>query len=120
MDAQGSGLVQHDTLMWSVDVKDFNYCDSLTKESDDMLEYVNKLLLNRSIEVKERYCHLIGELFDRMKIRTIADLTEFSFKQALSGIKEIRQLNAEEIKFMLEVVKFIAVQSAPILVKGRK
>ena len=55
-----------------------------------------------------------------MKIRTIADLTEFSFKQALSGIKEIRQLNAEEIKFMLEVVKFIAVQSAPILVKGRK
>ena len=63
---------------------------------------------------------MIGELFDRMEIRTIADLTEFSFKQALSGIKEIRQLNAEEIKFMLEVVKFIAVQSAPILVKGRK
>ena len=85
-----------------------------------MLEYLNKLLLNRSIEEKERYCHLIGELFDRMEIRTIADLTEFSFKQALSGIKEIRQLNAEEIKFMLEVVKFIAVQSAPILVKGRK
>ena len=43
-----------------------------------------------------------------------------AFAQALSGIKEIRQLNAEEIKFMFEVVKFIAVQSAPILVKGRK
>ncbi len=120
MDAQGSGLAQHDTLMWSVDVKDFNYCDALTKESNDLLEYVNKLLLDCPVEEKERYCHLIGELFDRMKIRTIADLTEFSFKQALSGIKEIRQLNAEEIKFMLEVVKFIAVQSAPILVKGRK
>ena len=120
MDAQGSGLVQHDTLMWSVDVKDFNYCDALTKESDDLLEYVNKLLMDRPLEEKERYCHLIGELFDRMEIRTIADLTEFSFKQALSGIKEIRQLNADEIKFMFEVVKFIAVQSAPILVKGRK
>jgi hypothetical protein len=120
LDAEGSGLVQHDTLMWSVDVKDFNYCDALTKESDDLLEYVNKLLMNRPLEEKERYCHLIGELFDRMEIYTIADLTEFSFKQALFGIKEIRQLNAEEIKFMFEVVKFIAVQSAPILVKGRK
>ena len=120
MDAEGSGLVQHDTLMWSVDIKDFNYCDALTKESDDLLEYVNKLLMNRPLEEKERYCHLIGELFDRMEIYTIADLTEFSFKQALSGIKEIRQLNAEEIKFMFEIVKFIAVQSAPILVKGRK
>ena len=120
LDAQGSGLVQHDTLMWSVDIKDFNYCDALTKESDDLLEYVNKLLMDRPLEEKKRYCHLIGELFDRMEIYTIADLTEFSFKQALSGIKEIRQLNAEEIKFMFEVVKFIAVQSAPILVKGRK
>ena len=76
--------------------------------------------ITNALEEKERYCHLIGELFDRMEIYTIADLTEFSFKQALSGIKEIRQLNAEEIKFMFEVVKFIAVQSAPILVKGRK
>ena len=52
MDAQGSGLVQHDTLMWSVDIKDFNYCDALTKESDDLLEYANKLLMDRPLEEK--------------------------------------------------------------------
>ena len=66
---------------------------------------------------------MIGELFEsNWKFKTIADLTEFSFKQALSGIKEIRQLNAEEIKFMeFEVVKFIAVYNPLlILVKGKK
>lgn len=46
-------------------IKDFNYCEALTKESDDLLEYVNKLLMDRPLEEKERYCHLIGELFDQ-------------------------------------------------------
>ena len=68
LEAQGSGLVQHDTLMWSVDVKDFNYCDALTKESDDLLEYVNKLLMDRPLEEKERYCYLIEWKFIRLRI----------------------------------------------------
>lgn len=76
------------------------------RKSADIMN-VNKLLMDRPLEEKERYCHLIGELFDRMEIYTIADLTEFSFKQALFGIKEIRQLNAEEIKFIPALSKLI-------------
>lgn len=120
MDASASGLSQHDTFMWSVNTNDFVYLDKLSGESDAVLEYIDRLLLSRPIEEKERYCYLIGEMFDRMDIHTISDLSDFSFRQALSGLKEIRQLNTEEIKFMLEIIKFIAQQSAPILMKGRK
>ena len=120
MDANENGLAGHDTFTWSVNTNDFNYLETLSGNSDEILEYIDKLLLSKSIEEKERYCYLIGEMFDRMDIHTISDLSDFSFRQALSGLKEIRQLNAEEIKFMLEIVKFIAQQSAPILMKGRK
>lgn len=120
LDATNNGLSQHDTFMWSVDVNDFNYVEKLNGNSDKVLEYMNQLLLKRDIEERKRYCILIGEMFDRMDIYTISDLSDVSFRQALSGIKEIRQLNSEEIKFMLEVVKFIAQQSGPILMKGRK
>ena len=120
MDACKTGLAQHDTFMWSVDVNDFVYLDDLSHESDDVLNSIEELLFNRSLEEREHYTNLIGEFFNRMHIYTIADLSELSFKQALSGLKEIRQLNSEEIKFILEVIKLIVQQSGVVSLKGWK
>lgn len=120
MDACQSGLSQHDTFMWCVDVNDFVYMDKLSHESDDVVQEIDRLLLSRPVEERKHYTDLIGEFFDRMHIYTIADLSELSFKQALSGLKEIRQLNSEEIKFILEVIKLIVQQSGVVSLKGRK
>lgn len=120
MDACQSGLAQHDTFMWSVDVNDFVYLDELSHESDEVLNSIDALLFSRPLDEREHYTKLIGDFFDRMHIYTIADLSELSFRQALSGLKEIRQLSSEEIKFILEVVKLIVQQSGVVSLKGWK
>lgn len=119
MDASEHGLSQHDTFNWSVSCHDFNYLDELSGESDEILKRIDELLFSKSIEQRKEYTDLIGMFFDKMEIFTISDMSDLSLRQALSGLKELRSLNTEEIKFLFDIIRFIIQQSGSIL-KGDK
>lgn len=114
-----SGLAGHDAFCWGVKTCDFDFVDVLDQDSDEMVAFVDRLLLSKSIEEKAKYVQMIGLLLDRMEIKSINDLNELSIRQAISGFKELRQFNAEDIKFLLEVARFVAQQSAFVL-KGKR
>lgn len=119
MDACERGLSQHDTFNWSVGCNDFKYVDALSGESDEVLKRIDELLFSKSLEQRKVYTDLIGVFFDKMEIFTIGDMSDLSLRQAISGLKELRGLSAEEIKFLFDIVRFIIQQSGSIL-KGDK
>lgn len=115
MDARERGLSQHDTFNWSVGYNDFKYVDELSGESDEVLKRIDELLFSKSLEQRKEYTDLIGVFFDKMEIYTISDMSELSIRKALFGLKELRSLNAEEIKFLFDIIRFIIQQSGSIL-----
>lgn len=119
MDACERGLSQHDTFNWSVGCNNFKYVDALSGESDEVLKRIDELLFSKSLEQRKVYTDLIGVFFDKMQIFTIGDMSDLSLRQAISGLKELRGLSAEEIKFLFDIVRFIIQQSGSIL-KGDK
>ncbi len=119
MDACEHGLVQHDTFNWNVGYNDFHYVDTLSNEADDVLKRIDELLFSKSLEQRKVYTDLIGMFFDKMEIFTIGDMSDLSLRQAISGLKELRGLSAEEIKFLFDIIRFIIQQSGSIL-KGDK
>jgi hypothetical protein len=119
MDATSSGLSQHDSFNWSVSYNDFNYADALDEESEVTLKKIDEILLSKTIEQRKTYTDLIGVFFDKMEIYSITDMNELSIRQALSGLKELKGLSVDEVKFLVDIVRFIIEQSGPIL-KGMK
>ena len=119
LDAREHGLVQHDTFNWSVVYNDFKYADELSSESDEILKRIDELLFSKSMEQRKEYTDLISVFFDKMEIYSISDMSDLSLRQALSGLKELRALSAEEIRFLFDIIRFIIQQSGSIL-KGDK
>lgn len=118
--AEGQGLLQHDPFNWSIDIDDFIYTDKLTKESDEALAYIDRMLMVKSDEERKTYIDLVFSLMDKLDIKTVNDLSNLGIRQGISGLRELTQMNSDERKFLLDVVNFLRLQTIPMIKAMKK
>lgn len=119
LDAVDTGLTQHDSFNWSVDVNDFYYVDSLTEQSKEALDYIDRILMSKSDEDKKSYIDTLFSVIDKLEIKSLSDLTELGLRQGISGLLELRQMTSEERKFLFEVINFLRIQTISLIKVGK-
>lgn len=120
IDAKDFGLTQHDAFSWSIGPKDFNYVQSLTKQSEEALAYIDKILMSKEDVDKKTYIDLIFSVIDKFDVKQLSDFSDIGIRKGISGILELRQLSGEEIKFLFEVISFLRSQTSSLLKQAKK
>lgn len=120
VDATDFGLTQHDAFSWSIGPKDFNYVQSLTKQSEEALAYIDKILMCKEDVDKKMYIDLIFSVIDKFDVKQLSDFNDIGIRKGISGILELRQLSGEEIKFLFEVISFLRSQTSSLLKQAKK
>ena len=120
VDATDFGLTQHDAFSWSIGPKDFNYVQSLTKQSEEALAYIDKILMSKEDVDKKTYIDLIFSVIDKFDVKQLSDFSDIGIRKGISGILELRQLSGEEIKFLFEVISFLRSQTSSLLKQAKK
>ncbi len=113
--AYGTGLIQHDAFYWEVDTDHFVYAEALCKESDQIKQYLDQVLMNKSDEEKKTFITLLYKMLDEMKVESINDFTVVGFRQWLRGIKELSNMSKDEYKMFYELLKLAFMQSKSFL-----
>lgn len=113
--AYEQGLSQHDPFNWEVEIDGFVRCKSFSKESDETKKYIEEMLLTKSDEQKKAFIDMIFTLFDKLQINSVSDLSEIGLKQGFSGIKELSTMGSEDRRFIIEVMRFLWMQTKAIL-----
>ena len=119
VDAKDMGLGQHDAYSWSVGPKDFYYVDSLTEQSKEALDYIDKILMSKTDEDKKVYIDLMFSVLNKLDIKVLSDFGEIGIRQGISGILELTQMSQEERKFMFEVINFLRMQTSTMIKKKK-
>ena len=113
-------MTQHDAFSWSIGPKDFNYVQSLTKQSEEALAYIDKILMSKEDADKKTYIDLIFSVIDKFDVKQLSDFSDIGIRKGISGILELRQLSGEEIKFLFEVISFLRSQTSSLLKQAKK
>ena len=111
LDAEESGLLQHDTFSWKITTDSYLQLKELSITSKETLQLVDRLLLSKSDEEKKEYIDLIFSIMDRLDITNVSNLSEISLKQVMLGFLELKNMSNDERKFIFDIVNFIRMQT---------
>ena len=111
LDAEESGLLQHDTFSWKITTDSYLPLKELSIASKETLQLVDRLLLSKSDEEKKEYIDLIFSIMDRLDITNVSNLSEISLKQVMLGFLELKNMSNDERKFIFDIVNFIRMQT---------
>lgn len=111
LDAEESGLLQHDTFSWKITTDSYLPLKELSITSKETLQLVDRLLLSKSDEEKKEYIDLIFSIMDRLDITNVSNLSEISLKQVMLGFLELKNMSNDERKFIFDIVNFIRMQT---------
>jgi hypothetical protein len=90
-----SGIMQHNAFSWEVRGKEFVELDKLTRESRDMTELMNDLMVKMDVESRKRFIDAIYEILVSTNASTITELSDnkYSILHALKNTdKETRRM----------------------------
>ena len=106
-----SGLMQHSAFRWQVKKDGFVKADGLKPQSDTHLNYIDKVLLSKSMEQKRQLINAMFDTLERLHINEVTDIGTLSLKQGLDSVKEFGLLSNEDKRFFLDCIRFILNQT---------
>ena len=112
LDAEESGLLQHDAFCWKITTDSYVPVKELSVTSKESLQLVDRLLLSKSDEEKKEYIDLIFSILDRLDITNVSNLSDISLKQLMLGFLELKNMSNDERKFIFDIVNFIRAQTS--------
>ncbi len=112
LDAEESGLLQHDAFCWKITTDSYIPVKELSVTSKESLQLVDRLLLSKSDEEKKEYIDLIFSILDRLDITNVSNLSDISLKQLMLGFLELKNMSNDERKFIFDIVNFIRAQTS--------
>lgn len=101
--SHNTGMLQHNGFSWDVCKEGFVE-DELSYESVQFSIKVIVFLDKLSYEEKRAFVDAMFNLFYALDISTFTELSQISYKQMLSGIKELTLLDPNVRKTLLEVI----------------
>ncbi len=114
------GLIQHDIFNWFCETNQFIRAKDFDSESDDVKEYLNTLLFEGDVKVKEETLYKIFNVLDKMSLTNLADLNTIKLSQGYQGVKEVAAMNSEQRKFFIELITYIVKQTKNIILSNYK
>lgn len=115
MDGCESGLAQHDCFNWCVNRNGFIQCDHLTKESDDTKAFIDDKLMSLDEDKKQEFVEMLFDVLKVLDINSVNDISELSFKQGVTGIKELSAMGPQDRKLFVDIMRFLWDQTKSIL-----
>lgn len=98
---------QHDAFEWRMATNHFLQAGSLSKRSDEIMKQLQELLLSKPEGEKEEYVDLMFSFLEALNIETIKDFSEVGFRQAVNALVNLRSMNTQQRKFLLDVANFV-------------
>lgn len=111
LDADESGLLQHDPFYWKISTDSYVPVDTLSQVSKETHELVDRLLLSKNDEEKKDYIDLIFSILDRLDIDSVSGFSDLSLKKVMLGVLELRNMSGDERKFVFDIVSFLGTQT---------
>ena len=112
------GLAQHSLFNWMIDIDDIIPAQALDKKSNDSYEMISSILLSKSFKERKRYTNLLFDVFDELKINTIADLSTLTYPKVKTAAHAFANMTTSEKYFVLQMMLFIIEQSRVVLVQA--
>lgn len=106
-----SGLMQHSAFKWRVHIDGFVNAQALSKQSDEYVAYIDKMLLSKTKEEKRMLIKAIFDSLEKLNIEEITDLGELNLKKGFDSLKEFGQMSNEDKRFFLDCLRFLFTQT---------
>lgn len=104
--SQATGMFQHNAFTWLLN-KDGFIPDELSYESVQFAIKVLLFLNDLSYENKKECINTMFGLFQALELETFTDLSHITYKQIISGLKEITSLQPSVRKMLIDVLHMI-------------
>lgn len=101
------GVFQHDPLSWFVELDHFIYEESGSNSSEKAIDELNQILLSYNKDERKELIESLFNIFKRLDIYTFDDLLRLDMNRVLLTLKELRHLNGEQIKIMIELIRVL-------------
>lgn len=118
--SQETLLSQHDTFSWVCESNRFIRSECFDEESDEVKEYVNRLLYEGDLTVKEETLYKMFDILDKMELNSLSDFNSIKIGQGIQGIKELATMNSGQRKFFLDFSMFVLKQTKNIILSSIK
>lgn len=112
-----TGLLQHSPFCWQVKNDGFVKAEKLKTQSDAHIAYINKILLSKNDEQKEKLIRNVFDTLEKLKIEEIGDLVDINLKRGWDSIKEFRVMSNEDKHFFISCIRFIFTQTKEVFLK---
>lgn len=102
-----SGLLQHDAFSWHVTAHHFVYQEDMTLGSEKAAAKLNSMLDEYTPQQREELVASLFNVFEKLNIHTLSDLTKLDLSKGILAIREINALDSRSKKVLIDMLKVI-------------
>ncbi|WP_071442268.1 Mbeg1-like protein [Traorella massiliensis] len=102
-----SGLLQHDAFSWHVTAHHFVYQEDMTLGSEKAAAKLNSMLDEYTPRQREELVASLFNVFEKLNIHTLSDLTKLDLSKGILAIREINALDSRSKKVLVDMLKVI-------------
>lgn len=103
--SRGSGVLQHDPMMWEVIGAEFVKLPALTKKGLKKQTSFNNAMQKMTQEEKENFVNIFFSAIEKTGAHTLTDINDAKLKNLSVIIKSINGLSKQDRELMLDLIK---------------